>query len=77
MKIDATKIGVVCSIGGLICGVVQMIDSVKNGDKRAAIAGEAAGRAAVDETAKRYHKTIFGDVEIVEDPHKQIEAKRS
>ena len=75
MKLDAGKIGIACSIEGLVLSLVQTFDSIKNADKRAAITGEAAGRAAVDETAKRYHKTIFGDVEIVEDPRKQIPKK--
>lgn len=68
MKLNFGLIGAICSIGGLALGVVQTVDSLVNGNKRAAIAGETAGRAAVDETAKRYHKTIFGKVEVIDNP---------
>lgn len=71
MKLNYGLIGAVASIGGLILAGIQTVDSVVNGNKRAAIAGEAAGRAAVDETAKRYHKTIFGTVEVNDDPQNE------
>ena len=45
---------------------VRRVDSIKNGDKRAAITGTYAGKAAVDETAKRYHRTLGGY--IIEEP---------
>ena len=45
---------------GALAGIITAIDAIKNGDKRAAITGDAAGRASVDETAKRYHKTLDG-----------------
>ena len=45
---------------GALAGIVTAVDAIKNGDKRAAITGDAAGRAAVDETAKRYNKTLGG-----------------
>ena len=38
---------------GAIAAVASAVDSIKNGDKRAAITGTYAGKAAVDETAKR------------------------
>lgn len=38
---------------GTACSVIMAIDQIKNGDRRAAITGEAAGRAAVDECQKR------------------------
>ena len=34
---------------GTACSIITVVDQVKNGDKRAAITGEAAGRAVVDE----------------------------
>ena len=36
-----------------VATVVTAVDQIKNGDKRAAITGEYAGRAAVDEAEKR------------------------
>lgn len=51
---------------GAIASVASAIDSIKNGDKRAAITGTYAGKAAVDETAKRYHRTLGGY--IIEEP---------
>lgn len=51
---------------GAIAAVASVIDSIKNGDKRAAITGTYAGKAAVDETAKRYHRTLGGC--IIEEP---------
>jgi hypothetical protein len=68
MKLKYGLIGAGCSIVGLILTGVQVVDSIVNGNTRAAIAGEAAGRAAVEETAKRHHKTIFGTVEVIDDP---------
>lgn len=47
---------------GAIAAVASAVDSIKNGDKRAAIIGTYAGKAAVDETAKRYHRTLGGYV---------------
>jgi len=38
---------------GTACSVITAIDQVKNGDRRAAITGEAAGRAIVDECQTR------------------------
>ena len=45
---------------GAIAAVASAVDSIKNGDKRAAISGTYAGQAAVNETAKRYHRTLGG-----------------
>ena len=45
---------------GALAVIVTAVDAIKNGDKRAAITGDAAGRAATDEMAKRYHKTLGG-----------------
>lgn len=38
---------------GTACSVITAVDQVKNGDRRAAITGEAAGRAVVDECQRR------------------------
>ena len=38
---------------GTACSVITAVDQIKNGDKRAAITGEAAGRAVVDECQRR------------------------
>ena len=45
---------------GALASIATAVDAIKNGDKRAAITGDAAGRASVNETAKRYHKTLDG-----------------
>jgi hypothetical protein len=55
-------IGLVFSGIACVASVAQSIDAIKNGDKRSAIAGDAAGRAAVDETEKRSQRTIFGTI---------------
>lgn len=54
---------------GAIAAVASAIDSIKNGDKRAAITGTYAGKSAVDETAKRYHRTLGGYV--IEEPNQK------
>lgn len=54
---------------GAIAAVASAVDSIKNGDKRAAITGTYAGKAAVDETAKRYHRTLGGY--IIEEPEQK------
>lgn len=42
-----------------VATVATAVDQIKNGDKRAAITGDAAGRAVVDECQKR-RIGIFG-----------------
>ncbi len=65
MKLKPTEIiGAVFSGIACMASIITCVDEVKNGNKRAAIAGDAAGRAAVDESEKRYKKTLFGEVEI-------------
>lgn len=50
---------------GTACSIITVVDQVKNGDKRAAITGDAAGRAVVDECQKR-KIGLFG-VQVDED----------
>lgn len=44
---------VVTGLVGTACSVITAVDQVKNGDRRAVLTGEAAGRAVVDECQKR------------------------
>lgn len=64
MKLNAGIFGTVFAGIGCIAAVASTIDQIVNADKRAYIAGDAAGRAAVDETEKRHPKhTLFGTIE--------------
>lgn len=56
---------IVTGLIGTACSVATAIDQVKNGDRRAAIAGDAAGRAVVDECQRR-KIGLFG-VQVDED----------
>lgn len=51
-------VGIVLSGVACVATVAQAADSIKNGNKRAAIIGDAAGRAAVDEHERRHPKKI-------------------
>lgn len=64
-------VGIATGVISAVCSIATAIDSIKNGNKRAAIAGDAAGKAAVNETAKRYNRTIFGDMVEVDDQNKK------
>lgn len=44
---------VITGVASLAISGITAIDQIKNGDRRAAIAGDAAGRAVVDEGQKR------------------------
>lgn len=44
---------IVTGLIGTACSVVTAVDQVKNGDRRAILTGEAAGRAVVDECQQR------------------------
>lgn len=60
MKLNIGLLGAIFSGIGCAAAVVTTVDQIVNADKRALIIGDAAGRAAVDETEKRHGKTIFG-----------------
>lgn len=52
-------ISIATSFIGAACSVATAVDQIKNGDHRAAITGDAAGRAFADECDKR-HINLFG-----------------
>lgn len=64
--------GVATGIIGTLCSVVTAVDQVKNGNKRAAIAGRACGQQIIDampddviedtETGKKFKKGLFGSL---------------
>ena len=60
MKLNVGILSAIFSGIGCIAAVATTVDQIKNADKRAKIAGDAAGRAVVDETEKRHKKTVFG-----------------
>lgn len=60
MKLNAGILGAIFSGIGCVATIAMTVDQIKNADKRAYIAGDAAGRAVVDETERRHKKTIFG-----------------
>lgn len=60
MKLNINVLNAVFSGIACIATLATTVDQIKNANKRAYIAGDAAGRAVVDETEKRHKKTIFG-----------------
>ena len=50
MKLNVGILSAIFSGIGCIAAVATTVDQIKNADKRAYIAGDAAGRAVVDET---------------------------
>lgn len=52
------------------CQVASTVDGIKNGDRRAVLTGEAAGREVANATAERYNRTIFGTMVEVDDQKK-------
>lgn len=60
MKLNIGMLSAIFSGIGAAAAVAATVDQLVNADKRALIIGDSAGRAAVDETEKRFGKSIFG-----------------